>query len=47
MSKKSTAKREAYKKKQEQQGKNVVNWIFGVLVGLAVLYLVYLSISMA
>ena len=47
MSKTSNAKREAYKKKQEQQGKNVVNWIFGVLVALAVLYLVYLYISMA
>jgi len=47
MSKKLNAKREAYKKKQEQQGKNVVNWIFGVLVALAVLYLVYLYISMA
>ena len=47
MSKKSNAKREAYKKKQEQQGKNVVNWIFEVLVALAVLYLVYLYISMA
>ena len=47
MSKKLNAKREAYKKKQEQQGKNVVNWIFGVLVALAVLYPVYLYISMA
>ena len=41
MSKKSNAKREAYKKKQEQQGKNVVNWIFGVLVVLAILFVIY------
>ena len=47
MSKKSNAKREAYKKKQEQQGKNVVNWNFEVQVALAVLYMVYLYISMA
>jgi hypothetical protein len=48
MSKKKTnAKREAFQKKQEQQGKNVVNWIFGVLVAMAVIYLVYLTISMA
>ena len=45
--KKLNAKREAYQKKQEQQGKSVVNWIFGILVGLAVLYLVYLTLSLA
>ena len=38
---KSTAKKEAYQKKQEEGGKKVVNWIFGVLVILAILFVVY------
>lgn len=38
---KNNAKREAYAKKQEEQGRKVVNWIFGVLVALAVIYLVW------
>ena len=41
MSKKSNAKREAYKKKQEQQGKNVVMWIIGTLIALAVIYFIW------
>ena len=39
--KKVNAKRAAYAKKQEEQGKNVMKWIFGVLIGLAVVYLVW------
>ena len=39
MSKKINPKREAYKKKQEEQGRKVVNWIFGVLIAFAVFYL--------
>ncbi len=35
------AKRAAYEKKQEQKGKRVVNWIFGVLVALAVAFMIY------
>ena len=35
------AKQKAYAAKEEQKGKNVVNWIFGVLILLGVLYLVY------
>jgi len=34
------AKREAYQKKQESEGKNIVNWIFIGLIALAVLYLI-------
>lgn len=41
MSKKVNAKREAYAKKQEENGKKVVNWIFGVLILLAIIYLVW------
>lgn len=41
------AKREAYAKKQEEQGRKVVNWIFGVLVALAVVYLAWTVYMMA
>ena len=37
--KKSNAKREAYAKKQEEQGKKVVAWIFGALIVLAIIYM--------
>ena len=40
MSKKVNAKREAYAKKQEEQGKKVVTWIFGGLIILAIIYLI-------
>jgi hypothetical protein len=45
MSKKVNAKREAYAKKQEEQGKKVVTWIFGGLIILAIIYLIW-SFSM-
>ena len=38
---KSTQKRVAYEKKQEDKGKKVLEWIFGVLVVLAILYVIY------
>ena len=38
---KSTAKKEAYQKKQEQGGKKVLEWIFGVLVVLAIMFVIY------
>jgi uncharacterized Rmd1/YagE family protein len=38
---KSTAKKEAYQKKQEEGGKKVLEWIFGVLIVLAVLFVIY------
>ena len=41
MSKKNNAKREAYAKKQEEQGRKVVTWIFAGLIVLAVIYLVW------
>ena len=41
MSKKNNAKREAYAKKQEEQGKKVVTWIFGGLIALAIIYLIW------
>ena len=33
--KKLNAKQRAYEKKQEQEGRKIVNWIFGVLIVVA------------
>ena len=41
MSKKNNAKREAYAKTQDEQGKKVVTSIFAGLIVLAVIYLVW------
>jgi hypothetical protein len=38
---KATEKKVAYQKKQEEGGKKVLEWIFGVLVVLAVLFVIY------
>lgn len=38
---KSTAKKVAYEKKQETGGKRVLEWIFGVLLVLAVLFVIF------
>jgi len=38
---KSAEKKVAYQKKQEDNGKKVVNWIFGVLILLAIAFVVY------
>lgn len=45
--KKVIAKKEAYAKKQEEQGKKVVGWIFGGLIVLAIIYLVWTFSMMA
>ena len=45
--KKVNAKREAYAKKQEEQGKKVVTWIFAGLIVLAVVYLIWTFTMMA
>ena len=41
MSKKNNARRAAYQARQEKEGKKVVNWIFGVLIFLALGVVVY------
>ena len=41
MNKKVIKKREAYAKKQEEQGKKVVTWIFAGRIILAVVYLIW------
>ena len=38
---KATQKKVAYQKKQEEGGKRVLEWIFGVLVVLAILFVIY------
>ena len=47
MSKKNQTKRKAYAKKQEEKGKKVVAWIFGGLIILAVIYLIWTFAMMA
>ena len=47
MNKKVNAKREAYAKKQEEKGKKVVGWIFGALIVLALIYLIWAFSMMA
>ena len=41
MSKKGQARRAAYEARQEKAGKKVVNWIFAVLIILAICFIVY------
>ncbi len=38
---KKNAKREARAKRQEKEGRNIINWIFGILIFLGVLYAIY------
>ena len=44
---KINAKREAYAKKQEEQGVKVVAWIFGALIVLAIVYMIWTYSMMA
>ena len=39
------AKRVAYQKKQEQQGKNVVTWIIGVLIVLGLAFAIWTAVQ--
>ena len=41
MSQRGKARRAAYKARQEQEGKKVVKWIFGVLIVLAIIFIAY------
>jgi len=43
---KATQKKVAYQKKQEDSGKKVMEWIFGVLVTLAIALIIYYVYSM-
>lgn len=37
------AKHAAYEKKQAAKGEKVIKWIFGVLIALTILFLIYAS----
>ena len=39
--------RDAKQEKQEKQANRVVNWIFGILVALAVIFMIAITISQA
>lgn len=45
MSEKSKARRARYEKKQAEKGAQVVNWIIGILIFCALLYLVYFTVN--
>ncbi|MBQ9230300.1 MAG: hypothetical protein IJ190_03855 [Prevotella sp.] len=47
MSKKNQAKRDAYAKKQEAKGKNLIMWIIGVLIALGLIFAITTSLSLA
>lgn len=44
MSQKSKVNRARREAKQEKSGKKVVNWIFGVLIALAICFMIYTTI---
>ena len=35
------AKKAAYAAKKEQEGRNVINWIFGILIALGVIFAIW------
>ena len=39
------AKHEAYERKQAAKGEKVVKWIFGALIVLAIIFMVYTSLN--
>jgi tetrahydromethanopterin S-methyltransferase subunit B len=40
MSDKSKSRRAEYQAKQEKKANHIVNWIFGILIGLGILYMI-------
>ncbi|MBQ5981533.1 MAG: hypothetical protein IJL54_05110 [Prevotella sp.] len=44
MSQKSKVNRERRAIEQEKKGRKVVNWIFGVLIVLAIIFMIYTTI---
>ncbi|MBR1469336.1 MAG: hypothetical protein IJ605_04415 [Prevotella sp.] len=45
MAKKVNAKRQAYQKKQEEQGRNIVMWIIGGLIALGLAFAIWTSLG--
>jgi uncharacterized membrane protein len=38
------AKQKAFQEKQARKGEAIVKWIFGILIGLAIIWMIYSSI---
>ncbi len=47
MSQKRKLQRARHAAQEEEKGKHIVKWIFGCLVALAVIYMVYIVITMS
>lgn len=44
--KKANLKREAYAKKQEEKGRNLIMWIIGILIALGIVYALWARFMM-
>lgn len=47
MSQKRKLQRARYAAKEEEKGKSIVKWIFGCLVALAVIYMIYIIFTVS
>ena len=47
MSQKRKVQRARHDAQEEEKGKTIIKWIFGVLIALAVIYSIWISLSMA
>ena len=47
IAKQANPKRAAYEKKQQEKGEKVIKWIIGVLIALAVVYLIQSIVTMS
>lgn len=45
MSERSKIRRKARNEKQEKQANKVINWIFGVLVALAIIFMIVITLN--
>jgi len=46
MSEKGKSRKALREQKQEKQAKTVINWIFGVLILLAIIYMIWATVSL-
>ena len=44
---KAEAKKAAYAAKKEEEGRKVINWIFGILIALGVLFAIYSAVILS
>lgn len=45
MSEKSRMRQKEREEKQKKQGERVVNWIFGVLIALAIIFMIVITLN--